>query len=165
MFMSGDLVQQIQKTKAEQQGNNKVAKKITYLIFATNGRFLAFPSNAVKEILKGNEVFPVPFVPPYINGILNRYGDPYAVIDIAPLIGETEQKTSLFAVLNDESHSCLKITDVKEFYNVTENEIIRFAENDLSEFFDGSLKTKYGEVFIINLKALLKKVERDFATI
>ena len=56
-----------------------------------------------------------------------------------------------------------KITDVKEFYTASDSEIVRFSENDISEFFDGTLNTGEREIFIINLKAFLKKVGKDLA--
>ena len=161
--MDENLIQEIKKSKVEQDAGGTSSKKTTYLIFAINDRLFAFPSGAIKEILKDSEVFPVPFVPSYIIGILNRSGDPYAVIDIAALIGESEQNASLFVVLNDESNTCLKITDVKEFYTASDSEIVRFSENDISEFFDGTLNTGEREIFIINLKAFLKKVGKDLA--
>ena len=75
--------------------------------------------------------------------------------------GESEQNASLFVVLNDESNTCLKITDVKEFYTASDSEIVRFSENDISEFFDGTLNTGEREIFIINLKAVKDRCPQE----
>ena len=161
--MDENLIQQIKDSRNSSGISESVQAKDTYLIFSVNERLFAFPSCQVKEILKDAQVFPIPFVPSYIKGILNRYGDPYSVIDIASLVGEKEQNSSLFVVINDESHSCLKITDVKEFYSAAKKEIVGFSENEFSEFFDGALKIEGKEIFIINLQNFFKKVGKDLA--
>ena len=161
--MDEKLIQEIKDSKSSATVSEKAQEKETYLIFSVNESLFAFPSCDVKEILKDSQVFPVPFVPSYIKGVLNRYGDPYAVIDLASLVGEKEQNSSLFVVINDESHSCLKITDVKEFYSAAKKEIVGFSENEFSEFFDGALKIEGKEIFIINLQNFFKKVGKDLA--
>lgn len=163
-FMDANLIQQIKDSRNSGGISETVQEKKTYLIFSVNERLFAFPSCQVKEILKDAQVFPIPFVPSYIKGILNRYGDPYSVIDIASLVGEKEQDSSLFVVINDESQSCLKITDVKEFYTSSGKDVTLFSENDFSDFFEGSLKVGQQDIFIINLKNFLKKVEKDLAS-
>ena len=104
----------------------------------------------------------MPFVPPYIKGILNRYGDPYVVIDFASLLNLPEQKSSLFIVINDDSNSCLKVTDVKEFHSAKTSDLVPFSENDDNSFFEGTLLINGQEVFVINSEALLKKTGDDF---
>ena len=108
-------------------------------------------------------MFPLPFVPPYVNGVLNRYGDPYVVIDSAILEGKEAQNSLLFIVMNDESHTCLRITDVKDFFTASEKDVVPFAEEDLSEFYAGTLKVDGQDVFIMNVQAIIEKVGKEIA--
>ena len=156
----------IEKIKESKQNQNSVSKEQqktqTFLTFRINEKIFAIPSFKIKEILKDSEVYPVPFVPPYIKGILNRYGDPYVVIDFASLLNLPEQKSSLFIVINDDSNSCLKVTDVKEFHSAKTSDLVPFSENDDNSFFEGTLLINGQEVFVINSEALLKKTGDDF---
>lgn len=155
-----DLIQNDQSSK-----ENKVeeVKKLNWLVFTMNEAFYALPTSFVKEILRDSEVFPIPFVPSFINGVLNRYGDPYAVIDPALLLGKKKQETSLFIVINDESRSCLRITDVIEFHSTNESDVRKFTEAE--QYLDGSIEYNGNEVFIVNAQAILDKVLNELKNV
>ena len=108
-------------------------------------------------------IFPLPFVPPYVNGVLNRYGDPYVVVDSSVLEGKDAQNSFLFIVLNDESHTCLRITDVKDFFTASEKDLVHFSEAELSEFYDGTLKVEGQDVYVLNVQAIIEKVGKEIA--
>ncbi len=166
--MSEEILSLIKSGKHEKTISQKAEKKSTWLIFtignSSDGKNqYAIPAESVKEILRDTTVFPLPFVPAYINGVLNRYGDPYLVVDPAVLEGKEAQKSFLFIVLNDESHTCLRITDVKDFYTAKDKEIIQFSEAELSDFYDGSLKIDGQDVFVMNIQAIIDKVGKEIA--
>ena len=102
-------------------------------------------------------------MPAYIDGILNRYGDPYVVINPATLEGYDAPKSFLFIVLNDESHSCLRITDVKDFFSASEKDVVQFNESELSDYYDGTLKVDGEDVFVMNIQAIIEKVGKEIA--
>ncbi|MCR5612413.1 chemotaxis protein CheW [Treponema sp.] len=159
------LIKSSSYTKTETQ---QTEKKATWLIFtignSSDGKNMyAVPAECVKEILRDATVFPIPFVPPYVNGVLNRYGDPYVVIDSAVLEGKEAQKSFLFIVLNDESHTCLRITDVKDFFTATEKDVVHFSESELSDFYDGTLSIDGQEVFVLKIQAIIEKVGKEIA--
>ena len=159
---------QIKSSKTKKSDEKKSAKNETWLIFtigeSADGKNLyAIPAENVKEILRDAEVFPLPFVPPYINGVLNRYGDPYVVIDSAVLEGKKPQTSFLFIVMNDESHSCLRITDVKDFFTATERDVVHFAEEALSDYYEGTLNINGKEVMVLKVQAIIEKVGKEIA--
>ena len=45
----------------------------TWLVFSAGEKKYALLASDVREILRDVPVFPLPFVPEYLNGILNRY--------------------------------------------------------------------------------------------
>ena len=166
--MSEEILSLIKSGKHEKTISQKTEKKSTWLIFtignsADGKNQFAIPAESVKEILRDATVFPLPFVPSYVNGVLNRYGDPYLVVDSAVLEGKEAQKSFLFIVLNDESHTCLRITDVKDFYTARDEDVIQFSEAELSEFYSGSLKINGQDVFVMNIQAILEKVGKEIA--
>ncbi len=166
--MSDEILSLIKNSSQEEITGKVILKKSTWLIFTignnNDGKNLyAIPAESVKEILRDATVFPLPFVPPYVNGVLNRYGDPYVVIDSALLEGKEAQKSFLFIVMNDESHTCLRITDVKDFFTATEKDVIHFSESELSEFYDGTLNVDGQDVFVLNVQAIIEKVGKEIA--
>ena len=166
--MAEEILSLIKSGAQEVTESHKTEKKATWLIFtignsADGNSLYAIPAESVKEILRDATVFPLPFVPPYVNGVLNRYGDPYVVIDSAVLEGKDPQNSFLFIVLNDESHSCLRITDVKDFYTATENDVVHFSEAELSDYYDGTITIKGEKAFVLKVQAIIEKVGKEIA--
>lgn len=166
--MSEEILSLI-KSSAQKKGNSqRIEKKATWLIFtigdSVDGRNLyAIPAENVKEILRDATVFPLPFVPPYVNGVLNRYGDPYVVVDSAVLEGKEAQKSKLFIVMNDESHTCLRISDVKDFFTATEKDVVHFTEAELSDYYEGTLNINGQDVYVLKVQAIIEKVGKEIA--
>lgn len=168
--MSDDLLAIIKKSKAENTEKKQADKKDIWLIFtmgnkADGNNSYAIPADCVKEILRDATVFPLPFVPAYVNGVLNRYGDPYVVIDTSVLEGKEAQQSFLFIVLNDESHTCLRITDVKDFFSASEKDIVHFTEAEMSDYYEGTLKINGEEVFVLKVQAIIEKVGKEIAAV
>lgn len=161
--MAEEVFSMIKKTEpVSDKEKSSTNKKLDWLIFSVNTKLFALPSSKVKEILRDSQVFTVPFVPSYISGILNRYGDPYCVVDPAVLIGDSAQNTSLFIVVNDATHTCIRITDVKEFFAAPESDIRKFTDLEISEYYEGTLKHKDDQIFVLNTDAILEKMDIDF---
>ena len=161
--MSEEILSLIKNVKSEKTEEKQKESKAIWLIFTIGEKRFAIPAESVKEILRDATVFPLPFVPRYVDGVLNRYGDPYVVINPAVLEGYEAPLSMLFVVLNDESHTCLRITDVKDFFTATEKDVIHFSEAELSEFYDGTLKIDGQDVFVLKIQAILEKVGKEIA--
>ena len=166
--MPEEILSLIKSSNRENAEKKQLKKKSVWLIFtignqADGKNLYAMPADSVKEILRDATVFPLPFVPPYVNGVLNRYGDPYVVIDSAVLEGKEAQQSKLFIVLNDESHTCLRITDVRDFFTASEKDVIHFSEEELSDYYEGTLKVKNQEVFVLKVQAIIEKVKKEIA--
>lgn len=65
--------------------------------------------------------------------------------------------------MNDESHTCLRITDVKDFFTATEKDVVHFSEAELSDYYDGTLNINGQEVFVLNVQAIIEKVGKEIA--
>ena len=123
------------------------------------------PKEGFKPIIKYGlanvTLLPLPFVPAYINGVLNRYGEPYAVIDPLPLLGEKTQSSKLYIVLHGNAHLCLRISEVIEFYSTKESELKFFPSSESGKYYIGSFDFKSEEVLILNPEAFVEVAERD----
>ena len=65
--------------------------------------------------------------------------------------------------MNDESHTCLRITDVKDFFTASEKDVVKFSEAELSDFYDGTLNINGQEVFVLNVQSIIEKVGKEIA--
>lgn len=162
--MSDEILSLIKSEKSQDETAEKtVQKNATWLIFTIGEQLYAIPAEKVKEILRDATIFPLPFVPSYVNGVLNRYGDPYVVIDSAALEGQKAQNSLLFIVLNDESHTCLRITDVKDFFTATEKDVVQFSEAEMSDFYSGTLNFNGQNALVLKTEEIIQKVGKEIA--
>ena len=102
------------KTEAE-----KVREKITWLVFSILGRKYAIKSSAVDEIIRDVKIYKLPFLPSYVEGVMNRRGEPFTVLNPVPIIEEGNDATidsSLFLVFKrSDDKLSLHISDILFF--------------------------------------------------
>ena len=161
--MSEEILSLIKSEKTEKTSENKKVQKETWLIFTIDQTLFAIHAESVKEILRDATIFPIPFVPSYVSGVLNRYGDPYVVIDSSILEGHKAQESKLFIVLNDASHSCLRITDVKDFFTASEKDVVQFTEAELSDYYSGTLSINGENAYVLQIDKIIEKVGKEIA--
>lgn len=140
-------------------------EKLKYLIFKIADRTFGLPAKLVKEIIISNDIYKIPFVPPYIMGLINRHGDPYTVYDINMLLENEELKGSRFIIFNPrvlEDHMAFLISDVAEFIMLSEQDIknITYDENEY-QYFSGSFELNKEEVFLLDVDRIRDRLQFD----
>ena len=73
-----------------------------YLIFTVREKQYALPSKIISEVTALEKNFPLPLVPAYVRGIINRYSVPYALIDICFLLLNEASNARKVIVLKEE---------------------------------------------------------------
>jgi chemotaxis signal transduction protein len=138
-----------QKESGEDQGEASEEYK-KYLIFKIGDKKFAIEAFLIREIVLDLKIFFLPFVPPYVRGVVNRHGDPYTVIDVNILFYQKKLEAGTFLMLSDaDNPASLLISDVVEIIKVPVSEIDYI--NDTSEdkiFFRGVLKNQGNDVLI-----------------
>ena len=66
-------------------------------------------------------------------------------------------------MLNNESHTCLRITDVKDFFSASENDEVRFTEEKMSDVYSGTLSINGTDVLVLKIDAIIQKVGQEIA--
>lgn len=162
--MNEQIVSQIKQHNEE---NTKSAIEIkeqivNFLLFKMKDDVFAMESTLSREILRDLPVYSLPFVPTYVNGVLNRHGEPYTVIDPLLLIGKENQTENLFIVCQiPDEQLCLRVSDVIEFCEIEQNKINVFKNNESINFFKSSFLWKEKEVPVINIFTFLDKIKND----
>lgn len=188
--MNEDLIQKIEASSATGHNeDDRIEKKknmITWLVFMMNGSKFAIQSSQVQEIIRDVSVYSLPFVPRYIEGVMNRRGEPYTVIDplvlldiakqeknqeeetgnadtLAPVFGEKEDPVALFLVLNVQNDQvCLHIDDILFFHDTAEDELRVFIDgNKEISFYKGTIEFNHEEIPVLNADAFEFRLKKD----
>ncbi len=124
--MNEEIVNLIASENDRQTEVVEEKKLTTWLIILIGKKKYAVRSNDVLEIIRDVSVYKLPFMPSYIEGVLNRRGDPFTVINPLALIGEEETyppEEPLFLILKrDDDQLSIHISDILFFTDMEEGE-------------------------------------------
>ena len=99
----------------------------TYLIFFIKGHRYAIKTLDVKEIMYATKIHAIPFVPNYVEGVINCHGTPYTVVNVLKLNEEenSEISESTFLVLNrEDDHFSIHISNIEVFFEPDEDDVL-----------------------------------------
>jgi purine-binding chemotaxis protein CheW len=144
------------ETKTEVENDEK------YLIFSILERQCALPSRFIGEIALFDAVYPLPLMPDYVPGIINRYSVPYALFDIGMLLFKTPGLSKKALVLKDDiDRIAFMIDDVCGIVDVPEEKLFkveRSAESgELAETISASFNWEGGDVFVLDVHRILAR--------
>lgn len=135
-----------------------------FVIAALVGATYAIPAASVREIVIDAPIHYLPFVPPYIKGLVNRHGEPYTAVDLNVLLRkEADEGGQTLLVLNgSEDRLALLVSGVHEIVKVDEAETypITEKENEIG-FLAGSVRIKDSDVFIVSIEGIKRRMEED----
>lgn len=136
---------------------------VKFLLFRCGETEYAIASSLVREIVSQLPVYPVPFVPPWVRGLLNRHGEPFVVLDPEVLFGRDPLKGTTALLLSvPKDQVSFRISDVCEFVTLFESEVHRISSPDESTvFFQGAIPTARGDVFVLDVQEILKRLAAD----
>ncbi|MBO6176511.1 MAG: chemotaxis protein CheW [Treponema sp.] len=165
--MDEDILKTIEENDTVSQKENTADEKHrTWLIFDAGSRTYAADATKVREILRNDEIFPVPFVPKYIKGVINYYGRPYAAVDFSLFQNDEQQNSKLFLILNDENDVAIQISDVREFQTLKEDYLQTIARTAESAYFSNAIDYDDGiqhiAVPVLNFESITARIRQDF---
>lgn len=166
--MNEELVEEIENTK-EQEKEEVIEHKIsTWLIFSICEKKYAIKSSSVTEIIRDIQIYKLPFVPQYIEGVINRRGDPYTVINPLSVIDTSDTSVPqepLFLVLNiAEDQLSIHISDILFFKDIEDSDINSIPNSDEESFFTGTLNFNHEEIPILNPDAFEILIRKDLGS-
>ena len=138
-----------------------------YLVFSILDQLYAFPTRFVGEVALFETVYPLPLVPPYVLGIINRYSIPHALFDIGLLLFNTPSPRSKVLVLNESvDRIAFLVDDVNGIADVPREKLIEVERNkeaaeggdDKAEAVSASFSWNGSEVFVLDIQHVLDRV-------
>lgn len=134
-----------------------------YIVFSIQKKLYAIHSEKVLEVFLSENLFYIPFCPQYIPGFLNRYGEPYTVIDLLALLENEKQISHKYLILRSkEDQIAFMIEDVIDITSFSKEKILLLSSKELEEdFFIGIIQMEPTNVMILNLDKVLDRLDKD----
>jgi len=136
-----------------------------YLIFTVRDKQYALPSKIIGEVAALEKVFPLPLVPDYVRGIINRYSVPYALIDIRfLLLGEISGAAKLIVLKEEVDKIAFLIDDVTDIVDLPPDKLMKIEQEEtaiagsISAFFEW----KDEQVFCLDSTEIINRIKQDF---
>jgi len=148
---------------AENMTENTICEK--YLIFSVKEKKYALPSRVISEVAALEKVFPLPLLPDYAPGIINRYSVPYALIDISFFLSKDSSDAKKVIVLKEEIDKiALLIDDVTDIVDVPAGDLtaIETGEAAFDSPVSASFEWKGIPVFCLDTGELISRIKQDF---
>ena len=141
-----------------------------YLVFNVRDKRYAIQSKIISEVAVFEKVFPLPLVPRYVRGIINRYSVPYALIDISYLLLKETSNARKVIVLKDEVDKlAFLIDDVADIADLPSDKVMKIEQEEnvalgtagtalVGAFFEW----KDSSVFCLDTGEIISRIKQDF---
>jgi chemotaxis signal transduction protein len=137
-----------------------------YLIFSISDRHYAFPADVVGEVANCDPVFPLPLLPSFVFGFINRYSVPYALFDIGFLLTNVQGPRNEALVIKGEiDNVAFSIDKVAGIASVAPGNLNRLEAGSRPDETSGtvyaSFKWNGTDVFVIDVKRILARAAAE----
>ncbi len=151
------------RTEADQGGKTAPEPSVKFLVVRVDRTRYALPADQVREIVVGATRHYIPFVPPYIRGLINRHGEPYAVFDLRVRFEKEALEAETFVISGSEGGQlAFLVSDIVEILKVPERRVHAISpDGEASACFAGALTARDEEVLIIHIGNILADLARD----
>jgi purine-binding chemotaxis protein CheW len=139
-----------------------------YLICTIVGEYYALPSRFISEIALFDRVYPLPLLPDYVLGIINRYSVPFALLDMGLLISGRPSLGAKVLVLKDpeaEGEANLEktafcIVDVIAIVAIPLAELLPVV---IGEGVECSFSWKGKNILVLDIRGIIDRVAGEIA--
>jgi chemotaxis signal transduction protein len=139
-----------------------------YLIFSILGKLYSLPSRMIGEIALYDKVYPLPLMPSYVLGVVNRYSVPYALFDIGLLFHKTQSQRSKVLIFKDEiDHIAFLIDDVIGIQDLLPENLFHLERGadsgDLTDAVCASFNWEEKDVLVLDVHRIIGRVSGEMA--
>ena len=137
-----------------------------YIVFSIVDKLFSFPSRVIGEIALFDTVYPLPLLPPYVLGVINRYSVPYALFDIEQLFFKVPGKRNKIMIAKETiDRIAFLINDVMGIVDIQKDSLINIESNiesnDLSEAVYASFEWNDVDVLVLDINRILDRVAAE----
>jgi len=136
-----------------------------FLIFTIGDERYALPSGIIGEVAVLEKAFPLPLVPDYVRGIINRYSIPYALVDISLFLKKDVSNAAKVIVLKEEVEKiAFLIDDVVDIADLQPSMLIKIEKeaDDFDSSINACFEWKKNNVLCLDTEELIGRIKKDF---
>ena len=137
-----------------------------YLIFTVRDKQYALSSRLISEVAALEKIFPLPLVPDYVRGIINRYSVPYALIDISfILLNDTSNARKVIVLKEEVEKLAFLIDDVTDIADISPEELTKteYEESAIAGSVNAFFEWKGINVFCLDTGELISRIKQDLS--
>jgi purine-binding chemotaxis protein CheW len=132
------------------------------------GEYYALPSRFIGEIALFDRVYPLPLLPDYVLGIINRYAVPFALLDAGLLISGRSSLGSKVLVLKDPEgaeqsnleKTALSVDNVIDIAEIPLPDLLPVEKGEGVEF---SFSWKGKSILVLDVQGIVSRAAREIA--
>jgi purine-binding chemotaxis protein CheW len=137
-----------------------------YLIFTILGKHYALPSRLIGEIAVFDAVYPLPLLPDYVPGIINRYSTPYALIDVGLFFRKTATpRAKVLALKEQVDRAAILIDDVVDIVDISFVNLLQVEHesdaSDITSVITASFSWNKNNVFVLDIRKILDRIVNE----
>ena len=136
-----------------------------FLIFAIRDERFALPSGIIGEVAVLEKVFPLPLVPGYVRGMINRYSIPYALVDISMFLKMEASDAGKVIVLKEEVEKiAFLIDDVIDIAELPPSKLTKIEKetDGFNPSINACFECKNNNVLCLDTEELIESIKKDF---
>ena len=151
---------EVNNTQNDMPDNSNTEK---YMIFSILNKLYSFPSRLINEIAMFDTVYPLPLLPPYVLGVINRYSAPYALFDIGLLFFNTPSPRNKLLIFKDEiDRIAVLIDDVSGIADIQPENIINIERSPDSSDINNAVYSSFSwdgkDVFVLDVNRIIERL-------
>jgi purine-binding chemotaxis protein CheW len=139
-----------------------------YVICTIAGEYYALPSRFIGEIALFDRVYPLPLLPDYVLGIINRYSVPFALLDMGLLISGRSSLGAKVLVLKEPGagdqvnleKTAFCIDDVIDIAEIPPADLLPVEKGDGVE---SSFPWKGRNILVLDIRGIIDRVAGEIA--
>jgi len=137
-----------------------------YLIFSIFNRQYAFPAQIIGEVANCDPVYPLPLLPSYVLGVINRYSVPYALFDTGFLLSRTPgPRKEALVIKNDIDRVAFAIDNVSGIASIAPGKLLNIATgsgpDELTSVVYASFNWNSEDVFVLDVRRILARISDE----
>jgi len=157
---------QMAEISGEEAENDETKIVEKYLVFTILGKLYSFPSKLIGEIALFDTVYPLPLMPAYVPGVVNRYSVPYALFDIGLLFYSTPCPRSKVLIIKDEiDRIAFLIDDVSGIADIPQDDLLSMERGtesgDITDAVCASFDWNGSSVLVLDIHRILDRATGD----
>jgi purine-binding chemotaxis protein CheW len=139
-----------------------------YVVCTIAGEYYALPSRFISEIALFDRVYPLPLLPDYVLGIINRYSVPFALLDMGLLISGRSSLGAKVLVLKEPEageqanleKTAFCIDDVIDIVEIPLTDLLPLEKGDGVE---SSFSWKGRNILVLDIRGIINRVAGEIA--